>query len=85
MDGYSLLAFLIIGILAGWIAGLITKGSGFGILLDMVIGIVGAFIGNYLLSHFSVVPSSFLSLLVSAILGAVTLILVVSVIRKIVK
>lgn len=85
MEGFSLLAFILVGVVAGWIAGIITKGSGFGIIVDMVVGIVGAFIGNYVLAHFNVLPGGLIGLLISAVLGAVILITVVALIRKMVR
>ena len=48
MDFSSLVIFLLIGIIAGWLAGVIMKGDGFGLLGSMVIGVIGAFIGGYL-------------------------------------
>lgn len=82
MQGVHILTLLIVGILAGWLAGLITKGSGFGFLVNMVLGIVGAFIGTYLLGYFNIVTAGFLGLLIAAILGAVILLVIVGLIRK---
>lgn len=85
MESYSLFAFILIGVVAGWIAGVITKGSGFGIIVDMVVGILGAFVGNYVLAHFNILPGGLVGLLISATLGAVILITVVALIRKLVR
>ena len=49
MSNESLLVILVVGVVAGWLAGQIMQGGGFGILGDLVIGILGAFIGNWLL------------------------------------
>jgi uncharacterized membrane protein YeaQ/YmgE (transglycosylase-associated protein family) len=46
--GHSIIGWIIIGIIAGWLTGKIMKGSGFGVLMDMVIGLVGAFVGGYI-------------------------------------
>ena len=48
MDLTSIIVFLIIGAVAGWLAGVVMKGGGFGLLGDIVIGIIGAFIGGWL-------------------------------------
>ncbi|MDB5442169.1 MAG: transglycosylase associated family protein, partial [Phenylobacterium sp.] len=48
MSSHSLLAWLIIGAIAGWLAGTFVKGGGFGLLGDIVVGIIGAFIGGWL-------------------------------------
>jgi uncharacterized membrane protein YeaQ/YmgE (transglycosylase-associated protein family) len=49
--GHGIIAWIIIGIIAGWITGKLMKGSGFGALMDMVVGLVGALIGGFLSSH----------------------------------
>jgi uncharacterized membrane protein YeaQ/YmgE (transglycosylase-associated protein family) len=49
--GHGLIAWIIIGIVAGWLTGKLMKGSGFGMFADMVIGLVGALVGGFLSSH----------------------------------
>lgn len=49
--GHGIIAWIIIGIVAGWITGKLMKGSGFGALMDMVVGLVGALVGGFLSSH----------------------------------
>jgi uncharacterized membrane protein YeaQ/YmgE (transglycosylase-associated protein family) len=49
MSGDSLLIILVVGLIAGWLAGQIVQGTGFGIVGDIIIGVVGAFIGSWLL------------------------------------
>jgi uncharacterized membrane protein YeaQ/YmgE (transglycosylase-associated protein family) len=49
--GHGIIAWIIIGIIAGWLTGKIMKGSGFGMIMDMVVGLVGALIGGFLSSH----------------------------------
>ena len=46
----NLIAFLLLGLVAGWLAGLFMKGSGYGIIGDMVVGVIGAFVGGWLFS-----------------------------------
>ena len=46
----SLIAFLLLGLVAGWLAGMFMKGGGYGIIGDMVVGVIGAFIGGWLFS-----------------------------------
>ena len=75
----SIIGFLILGALAGWIAGMLVQGHGFGILGDIVVGIVGAFIGGFVggaLFHWDVTGLNFSSLILS-IIGAVILLLIV--------
>lgn len=78
----SFLWFLIIGGLAGWLAGLIMKGRGFGVLANIGIGIVGSFIGGFLFRMLQLSPSGRIGELVTATVGAVLLLAVVSAIKK---
>ena len=68
--------FILIGIAAGWLAGLIVRGGGFGIIMDLVVGVIGALIGGWLLSALDILPSGHLGALLSATAGAVLLLLV---------
>ena len=52
MSGEHLLIIIVVGIVAGWLAGLLVAGGGFGLIGDLIIGIIGAFIGNYLFTYF---------------------------------
>jgi uncharacterized membrane protein YeaQ/YmgE (transglycosylase-associated protein family) len=79
----SLLIFLIIGALAGWLGGIIVKGYGLGLIGDMVVGIIGAFIGGWLLPKLHLFHGvGFVSELISATIGAVILLLLLRVIRR---
>jgi uncharacterized membrane protein YeaQ/YmgE (transglycosylase-associated protein family) len=49
--GHGIIAWIIIGVIAGWITGKIMKGSGFGFFMDMIVGLVGALVGGFLSSH----------------------------------
>ncbi|MGH6980737.1 MAG: GlsB/YeaQ/YmgE family stress response membrane protein [Stellaceae bacterium] len=83
MEGQSIIAILIIGVVAGWLAGLVVKGTGFGLIGDLVVGIVGAFIGNWLLLsvlHLSL-GTGWIAAIISAAIGAIVLLLVIKVIR----
>jgi len=51
MDGHGIIAWIIIGIVAGWLTGKLMKGSGYGVIMDMVIGLIGALIGGFISSH----------------------------------
>ncbi|MDX1537165.1 GlsB/YeaQ/YmgE family stress response membrane protein [Arsukibacterium sp.] len=78
----NFIAFLIIGALAGWIAGNIMKGKGFGLLGNMLVGIVGAFVGGFLFGLLGLASFGFIGSLVTATVGAIVLIYVVSLIKK---
>ena len=77
------IGYIIIGAIAGWIAGKIVKGSGSGILMNVVIGIVGALIGGFLLSFFlNTAGGGWWFTLFTAILGSVILLWIVGMVRK---
>ena len=74
--GHGIIAWIIIGALAGWITGKLMKGSGFGFLMDMVVGLVGAFIGGFIAYHLGLGGVGEHGLIVSiliAVVGAVIL------------
>lgn len=79
----SLLVLILIGAIAGWLAGLIVKGFGFGLIGNIVIGILGALIATWLFPRLGVsLGSGILSAIVSATLGAVILLVIVGLIRR---
>jgi len=69
----SLIGWLILGLLAGWLAGKISRGRGFGCLVDIVVGLAGAFIGGILVGAFIQGVAGFWESLVVAFIGAVVL------------
>jgi uncharacterized membrane protein YeaQ/YmgE (transglycosylase-associated protein family) len=79
----SLIWFLIIGAIAGWLAGLVMKGRGFGLLGDIIIGIIGAFLGGWLFGKLGVSFGGGLAgSLIVAFLGAVILLFLVRLIKR---
>ncbi|KXS38382.1 MAG: hypothetical protein AWU55_1599 [Halomonadaceae bacterium T82-2] len=78
----GLILWLIIGGLAGWIAGNIMRGGGFGILGNIGVGVVGALIGGFLFSLLGLSSSGFIGSLVTATVGAVVLLWAVAKLRK---
>jgi len=80
----TLLIWLLIGAVAGWLAGMIVKGGGFGLVGDIVVGIVGAFAGGWLLPRLGIFFGvGIVSAIVSATIGAVVLLLIFRLIRRI--
>ena len=82
MDLTSLLIFLAIGAVAGWLAGVLMKGGGFGLLGDIVIGIIGAVIGGFLFPLFGVQLGGLIGAIVMATVGAVVLLFVIRLVKK---
>lgn len=79
----SLLWFLIVGVIAGWLAGKLVKGGGFGLVGDLVVGIVGAFVGGFLFSTFGVsAGGGLLGSILVATIGAVVLLFIVRLIKR---
>jgi uncharacterized membrane protein YeaQ/YmgE (transglycosylase-associated protein family) len=78
----NFIAFLIIGALAGWLAGNIMKGRGFRLLGNIVVGIVGAFLGGFLFRLLGLASFGFIGSLVTATVGAVVLIYLISLIKR---
>jgi len=82
MNTTSLFLFLVIGALAGWLAGQIMKGGGFGLVGDLVVGVIGAFIGGFVFNSLGVAAGGILGALVSAVVGAIILLFVIRLIKK---
>jgi uncharacterized membrane protein YeaQ/YmgE (transglycosylase-associated protein family) len=78
ISGESLLVILLVGLVAGWLAGKIVVGGGFGLVGDVAIGIVGALIGSWLMSRLGIhIGSGILSAIIVATIGAVLLLVIV--------
>ena len=78
----SLLVFLAIGAIAGWLAGLLMRGGGYGLIGNIVIGVLGAFIGGMLFGRLALFPAGMLGVILSATLGAVVLIALLRLLRR---
>lgn len=74
--------FLLIGAAAGWIAGQIMKGSGFGVLGNIVVGVIGALLGGFLFGLLGLAATGLIGSLVMAVVGAIVLLFIVRWIKK---
>ena len=80
----SLLVFLLVGAVAGWLAGQIVKGYGFGLLGNIVVGIVGAVVAGFLMPRLGLgIPAGILGSIIYATVGAVLLLLLIRVIKRV--
>ncbi len=70
MELGALIVFLLIGAVAGWLAGLVMKGGGFGLLGNMVIGIIGAFVGGFLFGLLGITAGGLIGSIITATIGA---------------
>lgn len=82
MDITSLIIFLAVGALAGWLAGLIMKGRGFGVLVNVIVGIVGAVLGGFVFGLLGITTSGLTGSIITATVGAVILLFIISVVKK---
>jgi uncharacterized membrane protein YeaQ/YmgE (transglycosylase-associated protein family) len=78
----NLLIFLLIGALAGWLAGVVMKGRGFGVLVNIVVGVLGAFFGGWLLPKLGVSFGGDVGLFITAFIGAVVLLAIIGLIKR---
>jgi uncharacterized membrane protein YeaQ/YmgE (transglycosylase-associated protein family) len=79
---WHLIVFLVIGILAGWLAGKIMRGGGFGLLGDLVVGIIGAVVGGWIFSLLGFTSVGIIGSFITAVVGAVVLLYIIRLIKK---
>ena len=83
MGEYGIIVWLIIGAIAGWLAGRLVKGGGFGLIGDIVVGILGAVIGGWLSGVLGIsIGSGFIASVITAIIGAVILLVILRAIKR---
>ena len=83
MEAYGIIVWLIIGAIAGWLAGRLVKGGGFGLIGDIVVGILGAVIGGWLSGVLGIsIGSGFIASVITAIIGAVILLVILRAIKR---
>jgi len=82
MSTRNLLIFLLVGIVAGWLAGKIMRGAGFGLFGDMVVGVLGAFFGGWLFSKLGIAIWGIPGLLITALVGAMVLLFLLRLIKR---
>ncbi|MCU7812258.1 MAG: GlsB/YeaQ/YmgE family stress response membrane protein [Candidatus Thiodiazotropha sp. (ex Notomyrtea botanica)] len=82
MDLTSLLIFLAIGAVAGWLAGNLMRGGGFGLLVNILVGIIGAVVGGWLFGILGISVNGLIGSLITAVAGAALLLLIVGLIKR---
>jgi uncharacterized membrane protein YeaQ/YmgE (transglycosylase-associated protein family) len=82
MDLTALVIFLAIGAVAGWLAGILMKGGGFGLLGNIVIGIIGAVVGGFVFGLLGISTVGLVGSIITATAGAVILLFVVGLIKR---
>jgi uncharacterized membrane protein YeaQ/YmgE (transglycosylase-associated protein family) len=81
LSNESLLVIVLVGIVAGWLAGKIVDGGGFGLIGDLIVGVIGAFFGDWLLPRLSIhLGVGIVPLIINAKMGAIVLLLIIRVV-----
>lgn len=83
MSVESLIVFLLIGLVAGWLAGQVIKGYGFGLVGNILVGVGGAFLGGFLLPKIGLHIAGILGSIISAFIGALILLAVLRLIKRV--
>lgn len=81
----DLLYILIIGAVAGWLAGLLWKGGGFGLLWNIILGIAGSFVGGWLLGKLGInvsIGSHMINLIITSVIGAIVVLFIASLVKR---
>ena len=78
----SLIWFLLIGLIAGWLAGQLMRGGGYGVVGDMIVGVIGALIGGWLFGVLGIGIGGLIGSIITAFVGAVILIALLRLIRR---
>lgn len=79
----SVIAWLIVGAIAGWLAGLIVKGGGFGLLGNIVIGIIGAVVAGWLLPQLGInLGTGIVRAIINAVIGGIIVLVIIALIRR---
>jgi uncharacterized membrane protein YeaQ/YmgE (transglycosylase-associated protein family) len=80
----NLIVVLVVGLVAGWLAAKIVQGTGLGIIGDIIIGVIGAFIGRWLFTyfHFRIGVNFWVDAILTATVGAIVLLVAIRLIRR---
>ena len=84
MDVQALIIWLVVGAIAGWLAGMVVKGSGYGLIGDIVVGILGGLFAGWLLPQVGIViGSGIIAAIIDAFIGAVILLVALRLIKRV--
>jgi uncharacterized membrane protein YeaQ/YmgE (transglycosylase-associated protein family) len=77
LSNEGLLVIVLVGLIAGWLAGQVMRGSGFGLIGDLIVGLLGALVGDWLLPHLNIhLGVGIAALIINAFVGAIVLLLI---------
>ncbi len=78
-----LIIFLLVGLVAGWLASVLVRGRGLGLVADLVVGVIGAFLGGFLLRAVGLAAFGLIGSVIQATIGAVVLLVIIKALRKV--
>jgi len=78
----NILWAIVVGIVAGWLAGVLVKGGGFGLLGNLLVGIIGSFVGGFVFNALNIAAYGSIGSFVTMVVGAVVFLLLISLIKK---
>ena len=79
----AIIIWLIVGAIAGWLAGLVMKGAGFGLIGNIIVGIVGAFLAGWLLPRLGIlIGGGILGAIINAFIGAIILLFLIRLVKR---
>jgi len=79
---FYLVWVVLVGIIAGWLAGQITKGRGFGVFGDLIVGILGSLLGSFIFGLIGILAYNLLGRLIMSVIGAIVLLWLIRLIKK---
>ena len=83
MDLQSLLIFIVVGVVAGWLAGQLVRGGGFGLIGDLIVGIIGALIAGWLFPRLGIsLGAGIIASIISAAIGAIILLVLIRLVKR---
>ena len=83
LSGESILIILLVGLIAGWLAGKIVQGTGYGLIADIAIGIIGAFIASWLFPRLGIaLGAGLVREIIDATIGAILLLVIIRLVRR---
>jgi len=83
MDSTSLIIYILVGLIAGWLAGMIMKGKGFGLIGNIIVGLIGGLLGGWIFKSLNwSIGTGVVSSIITSLIGAIILLVIVSFFKK---
>jgi len=79
----NVVIWIVVGVIAGWLTGLVVKGRGYGLLGDLIVGLLGGIVGGFVLGLVGVAPANWLGQIVVSFVGGVILVTVIRLFRRV--